>query len=417
MADSSQPARLVAKTANQKAPTSAAEKTSRNADSKQKQTRPARPTREASPRPGNPFLIPLQLVSGAYFPFLGCIVLVLAGSGLLLLSQWRGRFTIILGSFLILTALHIVIGLFALFQRVNTEDAFEIELPSKGQKGLEKLVERVATERDLDSPDIIRLHAQSMAHIYEDRDRNTVLVIGGTLIAMLPQQALAGVIAHELTHCTAGDIKRSRIASHWHRVMLNLENRFLVHRWAMWNPFVWLIRLYHHVYFRLFFASKRRAEFLADSYYVDQVGEEAAATTLVLLSVLDNMPWANLENMAESMSKANYRVDHFFEEQVRRLRSASTSDWENALRKALQEEPEWYLTHPVLKERLKPLGVKAKSVLPLAMNMTGEPSTALFANWSAVEQHLSKRLLSIARVLYGERRQAFDDIAAIMRTV
>ena len=138
---------------------------------------------------------------------------------------------------------------------------------------------------------------------------------------------------------------------------------------------------------------------MADSYYVDQVGEEAAATTLVLLNVLENMPWANLQNMAESMSMANYRVDHFFEEQVRRLRSASTSDWENALRKALQEEPEWYSTHPVLKERLKPLGVKAKSVLPLAMNMTGEPSTALFANWSAVEQHLSKRLLSIARVL------------------
>jgi len=290
-------------------------------------------------------------------------------------------------------------------------------LPSKWQKGLEKLVERVATERGLDSPDIIRLHAESLAHIYEDRDRNTVLVIGGTLIALLPQQALAGIIAHELTHCTAGDVKRLRTARHWHRVMQNLENRFLVHRWAMWNPFVWLIRLYHHVYFRLLFASQRREEFLADSYYVDQVGEEATATTLVLLSVLDNMPWANLSNMAEQMSMANYRVDHFFEEQVRRLRSASTTDWENALRKALQEEPEWYSTHPVLKARLKPLGVKARTVLPLAMNMTGEPATALFANWSEVEKHLSKRLLSIARVLYGERRQAFDDIAAIMRTV
>src|SRR5205823_2699367 len=119
-----------------------------------------------------------------------------------------------------------------------------------------------------------------------------------------------------------------------------------------------------------------------------------------------HVPWANLANMAENMAMANYRVDHFFEEQVRRLRASGQSDWENALRQALREKTQWHSTHPSLKDRLKPLGVKARDVLPLAMNMTGERATKLFANWPEVEKYLSKKLLAIVRVRYGERRQA-----------
>ena len=68
-------------------------------------------------RPRNPYLIPLQLISGAYFPFLGGMVLASAALGVLVLSKWHGRFAIYLGLLLILTSVHIVIGLFALFRR------------------------------------------------------------------------------------------------------------------------------------------------------------------------------------------------------------------------------------------------------------------------------------------------------------
>jgi Zn-dependent protease with chaperone function len=344
------------------------------------------------------------------------MVLASAGLGALVLIKWQGWLAIILGGLLILTSLHILVGLFALFQRVETEDEFEIELPDKRQPGLAKLVEQVASERGLAPPDVIRLHAQSLAYVYMDRDGQSILVIGATLIAVLPQRALAGIIAHELSHFTADDVQRSRMARHWHRVMVNLEARFLTHNWAHWNPLVWLIRLYHLVYIRLFFASQRREEFLADSYYVDQVGEEDAATTSVLINVLEHMPWANLANMAENMAMANQRVEPFFAEQVRRLRTASKSEWEDALRKALREETKWDSTHPSLKDRLKPLGVKARDVLPLAMNLTGEPATALFADWPAVEKRLTKKLLAFSRVHFGERQQALEDIAAVMKT-
>jgi Zn-dependent protease with chaperone function len=367
-------------------------------------------------RPHNPYLTPLQLVSGAYFPFLAGIVLASAGLGLLVLARWRTPLAITIGGLLILTSVHVVVGLFALFRRVEWKDELEIELPDKRQPGLVKLVKQVASERGLEPPDVIRLHAESWAHVYMDDDGQSVLVIGGPLIAVLPQRALAGVIAHELAHITAGDIRRSRTASHWHRVMGNLEARFLRQNWAVWNPWVWLIRLYHLVYERLYFASRRSEEFLADSYEADQVGAEAAATTTVLIDVLQQMPGASLVNMAQQTALANQRIDDFFSEQVRRMRGASNAAWTDALQRALREETEPNSTHPCLKERLRPLGVKAKDVLPLAANLSGEPSTALFTDWPAVEKKLSKKLQAMARVVFVGRQQEFEDIAAIVKT-
>ena len=406
----SQPARTIAKR-----PKPAAAKSPVDLQVVPTRSKCRRKTRDEH-RPHNPYLTPLQLVSGAYFPFLVGVVIVSAGLGWLVLSKWRGTLAIALGGLLVLTAVHVIVGLFALFQRVADEDEFEVEVPDKRQPGSVKLVSQVASERGLDPPDDIRLHAQSLAHVYMDRDGKSILVIGGTLIAVLPQRALAGIIAHELSHLTAGDVRRSRMARHWHRVMVNVEVRFLTQKWAVWNPLVWLIRLYHLVYVRLYFASKRCAEFLADSYYVDQVGEEDAATTLVLIHVLEHMPGANLANMAEQMAMANQRVDDFFAEQVRRLRGASRSAWEDALQRALREETEPYSTHPCLKDRLRPLGVKAREVLPLAMDLTGEPATALFTDWPAVEKRLSKKLQAFARVHFVGRQQEFEDVAALMKS-
>lgn len=368
-------------------------------------------------RPRNYYLMPLRLVSFAYFPFLACMVLVSAVLGLLVLAILRGRGAIYLGIMFLVTSVHLLIGFSALFQRVDEDDAFEIELPDKWQPGLAELVEQVASDRELDLPDVIRLHAESLAHVYMDSEGQSILCVGGTLIAALPKRALAGIIAHELSHLTAGDIKRSRRARYWHQVMGNLEEKFLSTRYAVWSPLVWLVRLYHHVYFRLYFASQRCEEFLADSYYVDQVGEEEAATTLVLISVLHHLPSANLANMAGNLAMFGQRIEYFFAEQVKRLRAANKFEWEDAMKKALRRKTEWHSTHPGLKDRLKPLGVKARDVLPLAMNMTGEPATALFANWSTVEKYLSKRLLEIVQIQFNERQMALQGGAAVMKSL
>src|SRR5262249_36171349 len=63
-----------------------------NREGDQAKSRPARsnPNSEKrdESRPGNPYLIPLQLLSGAYFPFLAGVVLASAGLGALVLSKW-----------------------------------------------------------------------------------------------------------------------------------------------------------------------------------------------------------------------------------------------------------------------------------------------------------------------------------------
>ena len=48
-------------------------------------------------------------------PVSGGKVLTSAGLGALVLSKWQGRLAIILGAILILTSIHIVVGLFACF--------------------------------------------------------------------------------------------------------------------------------------------------------------------------------------------------------------------------------------------------------------------------------------------------------------
>jgi hypothetical protein len=95
-------------------------------------------------RPRNPYLTPLQLVSGAYFPFLAVVVLASAGLGVLALGKLPGR----IGILLILTSVHVVVGLFALFRGVEEKDEFELELADKGQRGLAKLVEQVGRNGD-----------------------------------------------------------------------------------------------------------------------------------------------------------------------------------------------------------------------------------------------------------------------------
>lgn len=107
----------------------------------------------------------------------------------------------LLGAFLILTALHVLWGLTALFWKIDDKDEFEIELPDQWQEGLIELVRKVAEDKNLPMPDAIRLHARSIAHVYQDKKNRSILVLGGVAMVALPRRAVAGIISHELGHC------------------------------------------------------------------------------------------------------------------------------------------------------------------------------------------------------------------------
>jgi Zn-dependent protease with chaperone function len=389
--------------------------------------RPARRPRPTA-RPRNWFRVPVLLLLAGYFPMLAFLCLATGGLGALLAgwgvyylttaddgSNFLGLVAIALGAVVLGTVLHVLWGLHVLFRRRDDKDELEFELPAQWQQGLADLVQRVATERGLPAPDAIRLHAADVAHVYEDRRGRTVLVIGGLAVAALSQRALAGIVAHELGHVGGGDTRLSRAAARWHQVMMQLERQFWGRSWYKVNPLAWLVRGYHRLYVLLWFANMRAQEYVADHFEVEHVGKEKAAAALALITMLHHMEWAQLGAVAEACVEANERVEDLFAEQVRRVRSASISDWETALRRALKESTHWDSTHPCLKDRLKALHVAPKKALRLAMDLSGAPATALFANWPVVEKFLTERIISIVRENYVAQMEYAQVVRAVMR--
>jgi Zn-dependent protease with chaperone function len=383
-----------------------------------------RPRRKGRPRrPANWCRVPVLLLLVGYFPLLAFLCLSAGSAAAWLLWQavkhlrgdedfdrLVGTAALLLGAFLGLTVLHVVWGLRALFHVPNEKDDLEFQLPKQWQRGLTDLVRRVADERGLPAPDVIRLHAADVAKVYEDRRGRTVLVIGGVAVAALSQRALAGIIAHELGHSGGGDTALSRVASRWHRVMAQLERQFWGRNWYRLNPLAWVIRLYHFVYVLFWYANMRQQEYAADRHEVEHVGKEKAAAALVLVTLLHEMEWAALGAVAEACVETNQPLEGIFAEQVRRIRVAGPSDWEAALRKARRAFTGWYDSHPCLADRLKALRVSPKKALRLAMDLSGTPATELFANWPVVEKFLTDRIMDIVRENYLAR-QEYEAIA------
>ena len=385
--------------------------------------------RKARPRqPGNWCRVPVLLLLVGYFPLL--TMLCLSAGVLAVALLWWGvarlggeddfarivsPAALVLGGFLGLTALHVAWGLHALFRRTDDKDDLEFELPKQWQKGLADLVRRVADERGLPEPDVIRLHAADVAKVYEDRRGRTVLVIGGVAVAALSQRALAGIVAHELGHCGGGDTGLSREAARWHRVMGQLERQFWGRRWYRVNPLAWVIRLYHFIYVLFWYANMRQQEYAADRHEVAHVGKEKAAAALMLVTLLYEMEWTELGAVAEACVETNQPMDRIFAEQVRRIRVAGPSDWEAALRKALRTATGWYDSHPCLADRLRAIRVSPKKALRLAMDLSGAPATALFANWPVVEKFLTDRIMDIVRENYLARQECEAIVHAIAR--
>jgi Zn-dependent protease with chaperone function len=392
--------------------------------------RPAR--RKDGPRPaGNPFRVSLLLLLTGYFPFLTLLCLAVGGLAAWLIvwglgqpriaGRWAnplGPVAIAVGALAALPVLHVLWGLRALFWRRNDKDEWEVELPDQWQEGLAELVDQIATDRDLNPPDVLRLHAVEVAHVYQDRRGRDVLVIGGVTVAACTRRALAGIIAHELGHLTAGDTALSKVAARWHQVMGQLERQFWRRSWAKWNPLVWMIRGYHAVYALVWFANQRRQEYAADGHQVRTVGKEKAAAALVLVTLLQDMEWAELGSVAEACVEMNQPMEQIFAEQVRRVRVANPADWEETLRKALKPRTGWYDSHPCLSERLKALGMSPKKSLRAALDLmdpSGEPATSLFANWPVVEKFLTERILEIVRDNYLARQECEAIIEALNR--
>jgi Zn-dependent protease with chaperone function len=351
-----------------------------------------------------------RLLLAFYFPFLALLVLGIGGLIaylVALLADHRGVRILLFVAIAILglTLVQVLWATRVLWSLPPRRDEMELRLPRQRLRGLYDLVAEVAQQRRLPMPQEIRLAADTVAHVYEDTKGKEILVVGGPAIGILSREALAGVVAHELAHFAAGDARLSR-RGHKRSLMIELlEYRFASQGGSNLNPLVWLLRLYHLLYNLAWAADSRAREYAADRHIVAQVGKEAAAASLIHLTLTERLPGVRLSGIAEACLATGEPLHQIFAEQRQRAEGTDAYDWEEALRKELKGKTELFDSHPGLRDRLAALGVSPRKALKLALDLSGPPARELFPDWDKIEEEMTERLMIVYRENYLAKRE------------
>jgi Zn-dependent protease with chaperone function len=303
-----------------------------------------------------------------------------------------------------------LVSLQGLWTAIPDPTDLEVRVPRRDLEPVFAWLAVIAREQGLCEPHEIRFSAATVAHVYENKKGRRILVLGGLAVAALSQEALSGVVAHELAHFTAGDTALSRKVARRGEVIGRLEHYFRQQTRSALNPLVWLIRLYHLVFYVAWAAHSRQQEFAADRYTVQRAGKDVAASALLNLEIADRLPWARLDNIARSHAASNEPIEQIFAEHWRRAQSIDLDDWDEACREALRKKTGLFDTHPALRERLKAMGVSAKRALKLIGQQQGPSARDLIPNWPSVEKRLTSELIAV----YRELHQAKRELAQIM---
>jgi Zn-dependent protease with chaperone function len=351
----------------------------------------------------------LKPLLGAYFLFLGggALILLLL-IGLLLATCW-GSFlpAAVLAAIIVgLPAVQVIWAWSVVAASRRGRDEMELPLPSASKELVTAFVAGIARERECEPPDDIRVAPDTVAHVYCNDSGSHVLVIGGLAIQTFSQEALAGVIAHELGHIAAGDTRLLSQAAKRLATMRLLDEQLRSTAISRMNPFTWVTLLYHALLRRAFAADSRASEFAADRWIVKQVGKEQAAATLLRFEVPERLPYVKLLNVAKAAVETSTPLDQLFTEQARRIATIGPHEWKEAMHSALEREPDPYDSHPTLKQRLKAVKVSPKNALPLAMSMEGPPARDLFPDWPILERKMTEKLTTLLREAHLLKREA-----------
>jgi Zn-dependent protease with chaperone function len=352
----------------------------------------------------------LRLLLWLYLPFLAVLVGLLAWlTGYLLLVAFSGPRpfiafvpAIILG----LTLGQVLWASRVLLVRLRDDRGIELWLPRRKFAEFHAWVGEVARQRRLRPPHRIRLAAEGSAWVYESEEDEEVLVLGASIVATCSRLALAGVVAHELGHFTAGDTRLRRRAHRRSLLMDLLDHEFSVRQGARLNPIVWIVEGYHLAFRLLRAADSRRGELAEDRQSVQQAGRDVAAAALIRVYVTDRLPYVRLSSVAESCVATNDPLDRLFTEHADRLRRVRHSDWEDACRKELEETTGLFDSHPSLRERLRAMGVSPRKALKLALDQIGPPAHDLIPGWEGIERELTERLIAVYQEIHWSKLEA-----------
>ena len=353
----------------------------------------------------------LRILLAGYYPFL---LLLLALLGWLIYLLIRFTMTTPAGwwfsfwplAWLGVTALQLVRVVPVWFMAPVDPTNLEIQLPPAFLEPIYRLVAEIVRERKLPMPHDIRLTPNPGAWAYENQAGERILVLGGLLISSMTQATLAGIIAHELGHFSAGDTRLSRRAAQRAQTMGCLEALCHGRASMFFNPIIWLIRLYHLGFFLAYLAHSRQQEFAADRHSLCQAGADEAAGTLLLLEALPCLPELRLDNIAKVFVARREPLADIFAEQQRRAVSLDRTDWDDACRKALKKKTTRWDTHPALRDRLKAMGVSPKQAPSLlSSRQAGPPVRDLFPAWDELEKLMSQQWLDAVRIEQAAKQE------------
>jgi Zn-dependent protease with chaperone function len=356
----------------------------------------------------------LSVLVAAYYPFLLAVLALLIWLIVILVrvtvevpAAWW--FTLAPLLWLGLTALQLVCVAPWWFARPPEDVGAELRLPAEFLEPIVQLTAGIVRKRGLRMPHDIRLSPDTVAHVYEAQAGERVLVLGGLLVAAVTETALAGVIAHELAHFAAGDTGTLRRAAQRGQTIALLEAHFQGRVSMFFNPFVWLIRLYHLGFALVFLAHSRRQEFAADQYSAQHVGAEETAATLLLLEALDCVPALRLQNIAKDFAARQELLDGIFAEQRRRAWAMDRADWDEACRKAIKRKTDRWSTHPALRDRLKAIDIAPKKAAALLETQRlGRLARELFPAWEGIERVMTEQWLTAIRIEQQLKREAAE---------
>ena len=352
----------------------------------------------------------LRLLLWLYFPFLLALCAFIGWLIYLLVAALISFTCVItvaapLIVLLLATLLHVSWSLSSLLKRPPEQTGIELRLPPASLKPVFIWVLEIARKQELLLPQEIRIGAETVAHVYEDRKGVRILVLGGLAVAAFSQEALAGIVAHELAHFTAGDTRLTRNAAGLWQVIGMLEQRFYRQRATHFNPLIWLIRLYHLLFELAWAAKSRQQEFAADRHQVQHAGKETAANSLLVAVVSQRLPWVRLSSIAKSYATANEPIEQIFAEHWRRVQAIPADEWQEACKKELKRKTGLFDTHPSLRERLQAMGISPKQAIKLLQHQSGPPARDLFPDWEQVERILTEELILAYRVDYLAKRE------------
>jgi Zn-dependent protease with chaperone function len=185
-----------------------------------------------------------------------------------------------------------------------------------------------------------------------------------------------------------------------------LEDQFRGRPLTYLNPLIWLLRLYHGLYWLAWAANSRQQEYAADRHEIAQAGKFHTAAALVHLTVTERLPWVRLSAIAEACVSTGEPMEQIFAEQRHRVQRVSPAEWQDALRRELKVKTSLFDTHPCLKERLAAIGVSPRKALQLALEQSGAPVRDLFPDWERIEKELTRRLIGVCQLSHEAKMEA-----------